>query len=107
MNKFRVSTKQKKLRRFHRSFSLIIGRRLTLPDFTPVPSARVVLTSLFGMGRGGPHRNSHLKNVGNLFGGVPHRPDSYRDHLKVFRSNVSSSMFKVGISQLWTLDMQL
>src|SRR5436190_5820603 len=27
----------------------------------PVPSALVSLTSLFGMGRGGPHRNSHLK----------------------------------------------
>ena len=26
-----------------------------------VPSALVSLTSLFGMGRGGPHRNSHLK----------------------------------------------
>ena len=26
-----------------------------------VPSALVGLTSLFGMGRGGPHCNSHLK----------------------------------------------
>ena len=53
--------KEKPLHRLAQGFTLIIGRRLTLPDFTPVPSARVVLTSLFGMGRGGPHRNSHLK----------------------------------------------
>jgi hypothetical protein len=38
-----------------------IWRRLTLPRFTAVPSARVGLTSLFGMGRGGPHRHSHHK----------------------------------------------
>jgi hypothetical protein len=36
-------------------------QRLTLPGFTLVPSARVDLTSLFGMGRGDPHRYSHLK----------------------------------------------
>ena len=36
-------------------------QRLTLPRFTAVPSALVVLTSLFGMGRGGPHRYSHPK----------------------------------------------
>jgi hypothetical protein len=30
----------------------------------PVPSALMSLTSLFGMGRGGPHRNSHLKLEG-------------------------------------------
>ena len=36
-------------------------QRLTLPGFTPVPSARAGLTALFGMGRGDPHRYSHLK----------------------------------------------
>ena len=39
------------------------GQRLTLPRFTAVPSAQVALTSLFGMGRGGPHRYSHPKAV--------------------------------------------
>ena len=29
----------------------------------PVPSALVSLTSLFGMGRGGPNRYNHLKKV--------------------------------------------
>ena len=53
--------KQKKEPVLSRALYLIIGRRLTLPGVTPVPSARVVLTSLFGMGRGGPHRNCHLK----------------------------------------------
>ncbi len=41
-------------------------QRLTLPGFTPVPSARVGLTTLFGMGRGGPHRCSHLKVLRSL-----------------------------------------
>ena len=36
-------------------------QRLTLPGFIPVPSALVGLTALFGMGRGDPHRHSHLK----------------------------------------------
>ena len=36
-------------------------QRLTLPGFTLVPSARVGLTALFEMGRGDPHRYSHLK----------------------------------------------
>ena len=36
-------------------------QRLTLPGFTPVPSALVGLTALFGMGRGDPHRYCHLK----------------------------------------------
>ena len=39
---------------------LKIRRRLpTLPGFIPVPSAWRGLTSLFGMGRGGPPRYSH------------------------------------------------
>jgi hypothetical protein len=38
-------------------------QRLTLPGVIPVPSALVVLTALFGMGRGDPHRYSHLKIV--------------------------------------------
>ncbi len=38
-----------------------IWRRPTLPHITAVPSALVGLTSLFGMGRGGPHRNNHHK----------------------------------------------
>lgn len=41
-------------------------RRLTLPGVTPVPSALMSLTSLFGMGRGGPHRNSHLKSLSTI-----------------------------------------
>ena len=36
-------------------------QRLTLPGFIQVPSALVGLTALFGMGRGDPHRYSHLK----------------------------------------------
>jgi hypothetical protein len=36
-------------------------QRLTLPGVIPVPSALVGLTALFGMGRGDPHRHSHLK----------------------------------------------
>ena len=56
--------KQKTLTDF--SVRVLINKerqRLTLPDLNPVPSARVVLTSLFGMGRGEPHRHSHLKAV--------------------------------------------
>ncbi len=37
-------------------------QRHTLPGKRQVPSALVGLTSLFGMGRGGPHRNSHRKS---------------------------------------------
>ena len=36
-------------------------RRPTLPQFLAVPSAQVGLTSLFGMGRGGPNRCNHPK----------------------------------------------
>jgi hypothetical protein len=39
-------------------------QRLTLPGFTPVPSALAGLTALFGMGRGDPRRHSHLKVSG-------------------------------------------
>ena len=39
-----------------------IGDDILSRAFGPVPSALVSLTSLFGMGRGGPHRNSHLKS---------------------------------------------
>ena len=42
-----------------------IGRRLTLPPVKAVPSALLSLTSLFGMGRGGPQRYSHLKALIN------------------------------------------
>ena len=34
-------------------------QRHTLPGITLVPSAQIGLTSLFGMGRGGPYCNSH------------------------------------------------
>ena len=44
----------------------MLGQRLTLPGFTLVPSALVVLTALFGMGRGGPHRHSRLKFLNRL-----------------------------------------
>jgi hypothetical protein len=37
-------------------------RRHTLPQIA-VPSAQAGLTSLFGMGRGEPRRNNHLKVV--------------------------------------------
>ena len=43
-------------------------QRLTLPGFTLVPSARVGLTALFEMGRGDPHRYSHLKTCPSSFG---------------------------------------
>jgi hypothetical protein len=41
-------------------------RRHTLPAVTPVPSALMGLTSLFGMGRGDPHRNSHRKIINKI-----------------------------------------
>ena len=41
-------------------------QRLTLPGIIPVPSALVGLTALFGMGRGDPHRYSHLKVLKDL-----------------------------------------
>jgi hypothetical protein len=43
--------------------SILIKKRQrpTLPGFNLVPSALAGLTSLFGMGRGGPRRQSHLK----------------------------------------------
>ncbi len=41
-------------------------QRHTLPQFNAVPSALMSLTSLFGMGRGGPHRYSHLKSYSDL-----------------------------------------
>ena|GEM_PF-4157290 len=40
-------------------------QRLTLPGVILVPSALVGLTSLFGMGRGDPHRYCHLKVFGD------------------------------------------
>ncbi len=45
----------------HQGFEVKKRQRLTLPGFTLVPSALVGLTALFGMGRGDPHRYSHLK----------------------------------------------
>jgi hypothetical protein len=65
-------------------------QRLTLPGFTLVPSARVVLTALFGMGRGDPHRYSHLNVFGVSMRCYPHRPDRYRDHLNVFGVSIRS-----------------
>ncbi len=38
-------------------------QRHTFPGFIQVSSALMGLTSLFGMGRGGPHRNSHQKDL--------------------------------------------
>jgi hypothetical protein len=38
-----------------------IRQRHTFPGITQVSSAQMGLTSLFGMGRGGLHRYSHLK----------------------------------------------
>ena len=58
-----VPIKQKSPHISVRASLINVRRRLTLPDFTPVPSARAGLTTLFGMGRGGPHRNSHLNVV--------------------------------------------
>jgi hypothetical protein len=42
-----------------------IWQRLTFPGFILVSSALVSLTSLFGMGRGGPYRYSHHKDLKN------------------------------------------
>jgi hypothetical protein len=60
---FLVSTKIKK----PQDYLIRIGafekwQRHTLPHVTAVPSALMSLTSLFGMGRGGPHRYSRLKS---------------------------------------------
>ena len=52
---------KKSLRSYTRALGNKNRQRLTLPGFTLVPSARVDLTSLFGLGRGDPHRYSHLK----------------------------------------------
>ncbi len=57
--KYRVRGKKKALY-CYKAFDKL-RQRLTLPRFTVVPSARVGLTALFGMGRGDPHRYSHLK----------------------------------------------
>ena len=43
-------------------------QRLTLPGVILVPSALAGLTSLFGMGRGDPHRYSHLKTCPDVSG---------------------------------------
>ena len=48
-------------------YRILIGfykkrRRHTLPQIA-VPSAQSGLTSLFGMGRGEPRRNNHLKRL--------------------------------------------
>ena len=51
----------KKASYFYEAFVIKKRQRLTLPGFTLVPSALVGLTALFGMGRGDPHRYSHLK----------------------------------------------
>ena len=40
---------------------IISWRLLTLPPVRAVPSAQAGLTSLFGKGRGGPHRYNHHK----------------------------------------------
>jgi hypothetical protein len=45
----------------------MIRRRHTFPGITQVSSALVSLTALFGMGRGGPYRYSHLKDLKNAF----------------------------------------
>ncbi len=42
-----------------------IWRRHTFPEINRVSSAQVGLTSLFGMGRGEHHRNSH-HNILNM-----------------------------------------
>jgi hypothetical protein len=49
---------------------VMIWRRPTFPHFTAVSSALTGLTSLFGMGRGGHCRNSHL-NILCLLSSVP------------------------------------
>ncbi len=43
------------------AFRIKDRQRLTLPGVILVPSALTGLTALFGMGRGDPHRYSHLK----------------------------------------------
>ncbi len=53
-----------------RQLKIKIWQRPTLPHFTAVPSALVGLTSLFGMGRGGPHRNNHQKILSADEGGM-------------------------------------
>ena len=58
-----VAIKQKSLTDFSMRLFDKKRQRLTLPRFTVVPSALVGLTSLFGMGRGDPHRYSHLKVI--------------------------------------------
>ena len=56
-----VMYKNKKASYFYEALVIKDRQRLTLPGFILVPSALVGLTALFGMGRGDPHRYSHLK----------------------------------------------
>jgi hypothetical protein len=60
--------KTKKALSFRTGLIIKDRQRLTLPGFILVPSALVGLTSLFGMGRGDPHRYSHLKTCPDVSG---------------------------------------
>ena len=50
-----------------------------------VPSAQVGLTSLFGMGRGGPHRNRHLNDM-MISKSERSRPGSSNENILVEKS---------------------
>ena len=50
-----------------------------LSRFDPVPSAQAGLTSLFGMGRGGPRRNSHQKLLNILVSSIEERNDLLKE----------------------------
>ena len=60
---FALEASKIKKPRFVRNRVFKERRRHTLPQIA-VPSAQAGLTSLFGMGRGEPRRNNHLKVVG-------------------------------------------
>ena len=52
-------------------------RRHTLPQIA-VPSAQAGLTTLFGMGRGEPRRNNHLKRLQLLWAIIPELIINYK-----------------------------
>ena len=58
-----------------------------LSHITAVPSAQAGLTTLFGMGRGEPRRNNHLKVVS---------PKSKVIKSKVFTLRLSTFVFKTA-----------
>ena len=76
----RVAPINKKIPHFREGF-LKKGDDI-LSHITAVPSAQSGLTSLFGMGRGEPRRNNHLKLVCK---GIPIQWNNITEYLNILR----------------------